>query len=200
MATISDKNTQTRLLIASSLFLASVLASFLISYLSHQGNSYWVTNRAIAKGVQISAADVSLARGELSSAMEGYLTSRANPIGSITRRVMTAGELILSSALSENAEELTTESISIAIRSSDLPINTAAGEVVALFQVHDARNGENVPEPIRIISGVFIKDISERGSNFGGDIALTISLHREDISRVLAATASGRIVVVANRG
>lgn len=200
MATISDKKSQIRLLIASSLFLASVLASFLISYLSHQGNSYWVTNRAIAKGVQISAADVSLARGELSSGMEGYLTTSANPIGSITRRVMTAGELIHSSALSENSEELTTESISIAIRSSDLPMNTAAGEVVALYQVHDARNGESVPEPIRIISGIFIKEISERGSNFGGDIALTISLHREDISRVLAATASGRIVVVANRG
>jgi hypothetical protein len=200
MATSFEKKSHTRLLIASSLFLASVLASFLISYISHQGDSYWVTTRAIAKGVQIAPADVTLARSDLTSAIKGYLTDRGNPIGSISRRAMAAGELVNDVALSENIDDLTTESISISIRSSDLPLNAGAGDVVSLYQVHDSRNGESVPEPVRVISGVFIKEISERGSNFGSDVALTISLHRDDISRVLAATASGRLVVVANRG
>ena len=200
MATTSEKKSHARLIIASSLFLASVFASFLISYISHQRDSYWVTTRAIAKGVQIAPSDVALARSELSSAMKGYLTDRDNPIGSISRRVIVAGELINHVALSENIDDLTTESISISIRSSDLPQNAGAGDVVTLYQVHDARNGESVPEPVRVISGIFLKEISERGSNFGSDVALTISLHRDDISRVLAATASGRLVVVASRG
>lgn len=200
MATTSDKRSHTRLIIASSLFIASVFASFLISYISHQGDSYWVTTRAIAKGVQIAPADVALARSELSSAMKGYLTDRDNPIGSISRRAIAAGELINHDTLSENIDDLTTESISISIRSSDLPLNAGAGDVVTLYQVHDSRNGESVPEPVRVISGVFIKQISERGTNFGSDVSLTISLHRDDISRVLSATASGRLVVVANRG
>lgn len=200
MATTSEKKSHTRLIIASSLFLASVFASFLISYISHQGDSYWVTTRAIAKGVQIAPSDVALARSELSSAMKGYLTDRDNPIGSISRRAIIAGELINHVALSENIDDLTTESISISIRSSDLPQNAGAGDVVTLYQVHDARNGESVPEPVRVISGIFLKEISQRGSNFGSDVALTISLHRDDISRVLAATASGRLVVVASRG
>lgn len=181
MATTSEKKSHTRLIIASSLFLASVFASFFISYISHQGDSYWVTTRAIAKGVQIAPSDVALARSELSSAMKGYLTDRENPIGSISRRVIVAGELINHVALSENIDDLTTESISISIRSSDLPQNAGAGDVVTLYQVHDARNGESVPEPVRVISGIFLKEISERDSNFGSDVALTISLHRDDI-------------------
>ncbi|CAN2213234.1 SAF_CpaB_FlgA_like domain containing protein [Candidatus Nanopelagicaceae bacterium] len=200
MPITSKKKSQSRLVIASTLFFASVFASFLISYISNQSDSYWVALHPIAKGVQISPSDVTLAKGSLTSTMKGYIESKSNPIGSITRRTFNAGELIHSTALSENIEDLTTESISIAVRSSDLPTSIASGDIVALYQVHDARNGETVPEPIRIVSGVFIKEIAKQGSNFGGDAALTISLNRDDIPQVLTATSSGRIVVVAIRG
>lgn len=200
MPTTLEKKSQTRLIIATSLFFASVFASFLISYISNQGDTYWVALRPIAKGVQVAPSDVFLAKGSLSSTMKGYLASTSNPIGSITRRGLIAGELIHLTALSENIEDLTTESISLAVRSSDLPMSVTAGDMVALYQVHDARNGETVQEPIRIISGVFIKEIAKQGSNFGSDAALTISLNRDDIPRVLSATSSGRIVVVASRG
>jgi hypothetical protein len=200
MPTTSEKKSQTRLLIATSLFFASVFASFLISYISHQGESYWVATHPIAKGVQISPSDVTLTKNTLSPALKGYISSDSNPIGSISRRTFTAGELIHISALSESVEDLTTESISLAVRNTDLPMSISVGDMVALFQVHDARNGETVQEPIRIISGVFVKEIAKQGSNFGSDAALTLSLNRDEIPRVLSATSSGRIVVVATSG
>jgi hypothetical protein len=200
MAKFIEKKSNTRLIIATSLFFTSVLASFLISYVSHQSRSYWVLTQPIAKGVQISAADIELQKADLAQAMGGYLTTAANPIGSITRRAMTAGELINRFAISEDSDELTSESISLAVRNSDLPARTSPGDLVALYQVQDSRNGEVTPAPLRIQSGVFIREISRKGSNFGSEVSLTISLHRDDVAKVLAATTSGRIVVVSSRG
>ena len=200
MSITHEKKSQTRLVIATTLFFASVFASFLISYISTQGGSYWVATHPIAKGVQITSSDITLAKSSLSSGIKGYISSGVNPIGSITRRDFMVGELIHEAALSDNSEDLTTESISISVRSSDLPMSITPGDMVALYQVHDARNGETVQEPMRIISGVFVKEIVKQGSNFGSDAAFTISLQRDDIPRVLAATASGRIVVASTRG
>ncbi len=200
MALTSEKKSNTRFIVATSLFIASILASFLISFLSHQGATYWLAIRPIAKGAQIASSDLAHVKGELPRATEGYFTSSHNPIGSITLRTINDGELIHIGAVSDNPEDLTSESISIAIRNSDLPIDISLGEIVDLYQLHDVRNGEAAIDPKRIISGVFIRDISRRGSNFGSDVALTISLHRDDVAKVLAATSSGRIVVVSTRG
>lgn len=200
MAHNNDKKSQTRLIIAGTLFFASIFASFFISYISHQSGSFWVTTHPIAKGVQIETSDVQLVSANLDNGIRGYLADSANPIGSITRRVLTAGELLNISALSESVDELVTESLSLSIRNSDIPASVIAGDLVTLYQVHDARNGEIGVEPIRVLSGVYIKEISQKGSNFGSDLSLTVSLGRDDIPRVLSATASGRIVVVASRG
>lgn len=200
MAHNNEKKSQTRLIIAGTLFFASIFASFLISYFSHQGGSLWVAVHPVAKGVQIEAADVRLVSANFADGVRGYLSDSANPIGSIARRVISAGELLNISALSESADDLTTESLSLSIRSSDIPASTMPGDVVTLYQVHDARNGEVAIEPLRVLSGVYIKEISQKGANFGSDLSLTVSLHRDDIPRVLSATASGRIVVVASRG
>ena len=195
-----EKKSNTRLIIATSLFFTSVLASFLISYASHQRGSYWVVTQPIPKGVQISASDIALQDANLSKGINGYLSSTSNPIGSITKRTMTAGELISRSSISDDSAELTSESISLAVRNSDLPSSTSPGDLVALFQVHDSRNGEATSAPERIESGVFISEISRKGSNFGSDVTLTISLNRDDVAKVLAATTSGRIVVVSSHG
>ena len=196
----NEKKSNTRLIIATSLFFTSVLASFLISYLSHQRGSYWVVTQPIAKGVQISASDIGLEDANLAKGISGYLSATSNPIGSIALRTMAAGELISRTSISEDSAELTSESISLAVRNSDLPSSASPGDLVSLFQVHDSRNGEATPAPERIESGVFIREISRKGSNFGSDVTLTISLHRDDVAKVLAATTSGRIVVVSTHG
>jgi hypothetical protein len=200
MNSIVDKKSHTRLLVAGALFLTSIAASLLIAYISSIGGKYWVLNRPLPKGVQIEATDISLAKATLGRGAQGYLTSSINPIGSITLRNLSMGALLNVSDLSNSGEALDSESLSIAVRAADLPSTVNVGEIVSLYQVFDARNGEVVPLPVRVISGVFIKEISQKGANFGGDLALTITIRRDEVPTLLAATSSGRLVVVASRG
>ena len=200
MKSLADKKSHSRLLVAGALFFTSIFASLLIAYISSTGGKYWVLNHPLPRGVQIASTDISLAKVTLGRGAEGYLSSSINPIGSITLRNLSSGSLLNVSDLSNSGEELGSESLSIAVRAADLPATITVGEIVSLYRVFDARNGEVVPEPERVISGVFIKEISQKGANFGGDLALTISIQRDEVPRVLAATSSGRLVVVASRG
>jgi hypothetical protein len=200
MSNLSHKKSQQRLIIAGALFFTSILASFLISYLSQSGAHYWVLTHPMARGTQIESSDVSLAKISLGEGVRGYLSSTANPIGSITRRNINAGELINQSDLSTNSEDLTSESLSISIRASDISPSISSGSLISLYQVHDARNGEVVPEPVRVLTGVFVKEVSRKSANFGSDLSLTITVHRDDVRNILSATSSGRIVVVSSRG
>ena len=200
MSNLSHKKSQQRLIIAGALFFTSILASFLISYLSQSGAHYWVLTHPLARGTQIESSDVSLVKISLGEGVRGYLSSTANPIGSITRRNINAGELINRSDLSTNSEDLTSESLSISIRASDISPSISSGSLISLYQVHDARNGEVVPEPVRVLTGVFVKEVSRKSANFGSDLSLTITVNRDDVTNVLSATSSGRIVVVSSRG
>lgn len=195
-----SKKSQQRLAIAGSLFFASVLASLLISYLSQSGNKYWVLKEPLPRGVQIQASDIAIVKATLGQGVRGYLTFDENLIGSITRRNLSEGELININDISDDASNLTSESLSISIRSSDIGAATSPGDLVSLYQVHDARNGEVVPPPVRILTGVYIREISRKSANFGSDISLTVTVDREDVSTLLSATSSGRIVVVSSNG
>ena len=200
MKSIADKKPYSRLLVAGALFLSSVIASLCIAYISTTGGKYWVLNRSLPRGVQITSADISSTKATLGDSAKGYLASTANPIGSITLRNLASGALLNVSDLSNDGQELDAESISIAVKSSDIPSTTSSGDLVTLYQVFDSRNGEQVLPPHRVISGVFIRELSQKGVSFGGVISLTITVRRDDVPTVLAATSSGRLVVVASRG
>ena len=200
MNSIAEKKSHSRLLIAGALFLTSVIASLLIAYLSTTGGKYWILIRPLPQGVQITASDITLTKASLGQGVDGYLSSSVNPIGSITRRNLAARSLLNTSDLTDDLNELDSESISIAVKSSDIPSATSVGDLISLYQIFDSRNGEQVLPPQQVIDGVFIRELSQKGANFGGDISLTISLRREDIPDVLAATSSGRLVVVASHG
>lgn len=200
MNSIADKKSHSRLLIAGALFLTSVIASLLIAYISTTGGKYWILIHPLPQGVQITASDITLTKASLGQGVDGYLSSSVNPIGSITRRNLAARSLLNTSDLTNDLNELDSESISIAVKSSDIPSTTSVGDLISLYQVFDSRNGEQVLLPQRVIDGVFIRELSQKGANFGGDISLTISLRREDIPDVLAATSNGRLVVVASHG
>ena len=200
MNSIADKKSHSRLLIAGALFLTSVIASLLIAYISTTGGKYWILIHPLPQGVQITASDITLTKASLGQGVDGYLSSSVNPIGSITRRNLAARSLLNTSDLTNDLSELDSESISIAVKSSDIPSTTSVGDLISLYQVFDSRNGEQVLPPQRVIDGVFIRELSQKGANFGGDISLTISLRREDIPDVLAATSNGRLVVVASHG
>lgn len=187
-------------MIAGALFFTSILASFLISYLSQSGSQYWILKEALPRGVQIQSSDLLLTKATLGLDARGYIGANENVVGSITRRNLSGGEFLHRNDLSDDSRELTSESLSISVRDSDISPSCAPGDVVSLYHVHDARNGEVVPEPERILSGVFIREISQKSANFGGEISLTVTVEREDVGVLLQATSTGRIVVVSSNG
>lgn len=200
MVTDLGKKSQSRMMIAFALFLASIATSFVFAYLSNQGSAYWVVKSPLPKGVEITREDLEIGRMKLSRATDGYLESSANPIGVITQRAFASGELLLRSALTTNSDQLSAESLSLSIRSVDIPASVTPGDRVAIYQLHDARNGEEAIEPRLIISSLFLTSIEGKKGNFSGEISITVSLDRNQIPILLAATTSGRLVVVATSG
>ena len=200
MAKEIGKKSEKRMAIAITLFLASITTSFAFAFLSHQGSAYWVVTSPLPKGVAITRDDVEISRMKLSRATDGYIQSNLNPIGVITKRSFASGELLLRSAITDSPDQLSAERLSLSLRSVDIPASIAPGDLVTIYQLHDARNGEEAIEPQLILSSLFLVSIEGRKGNFSGDVSVTISLDRKDIPTLLAATTSGRLVIVATSG
>lgn len=196
----NKKSSQTRLVVASSLFLLSIVASFLISFTARLGDQYWVTTRALPSGVQITQGDVALVKATIPQQLESYLRSEENPVGSITTRNLPARDLLSTVDISNDSNLLRSEEISLAVRSVDIPMTITPGELISLYQVIDSRNGEPPIDPRQIISGVFLQEVTRKSANFASDVSITISLDRADIPLVLSATSAGRIVVASTHG
>ena len=54
--------------------------------------------------------------------------------------------------------------------------------------------------PERISMSAFIDSIDRKGNSFGGDVGVTLSVDRSEVAQILAATTSGRIVIVSSHG
>lgn len=194
------KKSQTRLYLSIALCLGALLTSFLMTRAANTHESYWVVLRPMAAGTQIGANDLGYQSVALGAAAKNYLAASTNPIGSITRRRLVAGELLQGSSLTDDARALTHQEISLSIRAVDIPIDVAVGELISLYQLHDVRESKTTIAPEFIVSGAFVTSIDRKGSNFGGEVALGLALFREDIATVLSASTSGRLVVVLARG
>lgn len=192
----TKKNSHTRLILAIALCGATFLASFAMSMAANQRQKFWVVLHPVAAGRALQASDLAVTSVLLGSASGNYLSATANPIGSITRRALSSGELLGGNSVTNNSESLISQEISISVRSVDIPATVAIGEIVTIFQLHDAKNGETEAKPNCILGGVFIAAIDRKGSNFGGEVAITISIPRDSVAEVLAATTSGRLAIV----
>lgn len=194
------KKTQGRMLIAITLFFASIMTSFAIAFLSNQGSAYWVVKSPIPKGVQITREDIEISKMKLSRMTDGYLVSSTNPIGTITKRAFASGELLYLGALTNTSDQMTSETLSLSIRAVDIPTSLLPGDSIAIYQLHDARNGEAAIEPRLVLSSLFLASVEGKKGNFSGEISVSVALDREKIPTLLAATTSGRLVIVARSG
>lgn len=196
----ASKKSHARLILAIALCGGALLASFLMSHAASSREKYWVVLTPIAAGTTIEARDLGYQSVVLGNSAARYLPATSNPIGSITLRKFATGELLEGSALTEDSEFLTHQQISLSVRAVDIPSALQVGEVISIYQVQDHRSGEPVIAPDYVLGGVFVAALDRKGSNFGGEVALTISLDRADIPAVLAATTSGRVVIVRAHG
>jgi hypothetical protein len=200
MVTDSHKKSQSRMVIAVTLFIASIATSFGIAFISSQGSAYWVITEPIPEGAKISSEDVALVKIKLVRAATGYIQSSISPVGAVSKRALSRGEILHQGALANSDRKAWTGSVSLAIRSLDIPPSSQVGDMVSIYQLHDLRNGESSIDPRLVISEVFIEGISGREGNFSGDFSVTVSLDRRDIPDLLAATTSGRLVIVGSSG
>jgi hypothetical protein len=185
-----------RFVISIALFIAALVASFLMSIAANQKERYWVVINPIAAGSEMRIQDLAQIEVTLGESRGKYLPANINPAQSISLRRLSPGELILVQSLARVGESEINDEISLSIRSVDIPTGVATGSLVNIYQLHDAKNGEAPIEPQLILRSVQVTSLDRKGSNFGGEVALTISTSSRDAERVLAASTSGRLVAV----
>jgi hypothetical protein len=185
-----------RFVISIALFIAALVASFLMSIAANQKERYWVVINSIAAGSEVRTQDLAQIEVTLGDSRGKYLPANINPAQSISLRRLSPGELILVQSLARVGESEINDEISLSLRSVDIPTGVATGSLVNIYQLHDAKNGEAAIEPQLILRSVQVNSLDRKGSNFGGEVALTISTSPRDAERVLAASTSGRLVAV----
>lgn len=185
-----------RFAISIALFIAALVASFLMSLAANQKERYWVVNNPIAAGSEVRIQDLAQIEVTLGNSGGKYLPATINSAQSISLRRLLPGELILIQSLARPGESEINDEISISLRSVDIPIGVVTGSLVNIYQLFDAKNGEVAIEPLLILRSAQVSSLDRKGSNFGGEVALTISASPRDTERVLAASTSGRLVAV----
>lgn len=185
-----------RFAISIALFIAALVASFLMSLAANQKERYWVVTNPIAAGSEVRIQDLAQIEVTLGNSGGKYLPATINPAQSISLRRLLPGELILIQSLARPGESEINDEISISLRSVDIPIGVVTGSLVNIYQLFDAKNGEVAIEPLLILRSAQVSSLDRKGSNFGGEVALTISASPRDTERVLAASTSGRLVAV----
>ena len=197
---IKKSKIQTRVLIAASLLVASILSSVLISVLSNQKQSFWIANRELTPGQQIAASDISKVQVNISAISDNYVPVGINPIGSIVINRIQRTSLIATQSISSQNEAINSAEVSLTIRAIDLPATVLAGDRISIYLLEDAEVGAFPSEPELVLSDIYLGSIERKNSNFGSEAAITIAIGREEISDVLRATTYGRLVVVKLNG
>jgi cytochrome c-type biogenesis protein CcmE len=190
------KERSTRFVISIALFIAALIASFLMSITANQRQKYWVAVNPVAAGSQVQSQDLSLIEVTLGNSHNKYLPTSINPVGAIASRKLSPGELIPVAGLVKSGDIERNEEISLSMRSVDIPTSVAPGSLIHIFQVHDEKNGAPALEPFEVIHGAHVSSLDRKGSNFGGEVALTIATSPRFVERLLAASTSGRLVAV----
>ena len=191
---------QSRVLIAAALLVASILASVLISTLSNQKQSFWIADRELTPGQQISATDISKVQINISAISGTYIPAGVNPIGSIVINRIPRTSLIATQSISSRTDAINSAEVSLNIRAIDLPAKINSGDRISIYLVQDAEPNAFPAEPELVLSDIYLGSIERKSSNFGSDAAITIAIGRQEVVEVLRATTYGRLVVVKLNG
>jgi hypothetical protein len=196
----SSKASQTRLVVATSLFAAALISAMALTALGNQSDTYWVASKNLTPGAQISESDLAQVQVSLGESSSDYLAEDSSPIGTYVLHAIGKGELISINALSDTSREMRSEQVPISVRGSDIPSDIELGEAINIYWVPEVMGMQKVGEPALVISGAYLRSIDRKSANFGTDVALTVSVFSREIFALLSATSTGRLVVVRSNG
>ena len=196
----SSKASQTRLVIAVSLFAAALISAMALTALGNQSDTYWVASKNLTPGAQINEADLAQVQVSLGDSSSDYLAEDSSPIGTYVLHAIGKGELISINALSDTSREMRSEQVPISVRGSDIPSDIELGEAINIYWVPEAMGVQKVGESVLVISGAYLRSMDRKSANFGTDVALTISVFNREVFALLSATSTGRLVVVRSNG
>ena len=191
------KAAQTRFIVATSLFAAAIISALALTALGNQTDAYWIANKNLAPGSEITQQDISLAKVALGDRSSKYISSSTQLVGSFLLRAQSEGELISINEVSDAPPTRRAQQVPISVRSADLPIDLSIGEAVNIYWVPESTmGGTQIGVPEIVVVGAYIRSIDRKSANFSSDVALTISLFDSQIIDLLNSTVSGRLVII----
>ena len=193
-------NSNTRLVIAITLFAAALISAVALTALGNTRHSYWVASKTIAPGMTITRADLTTTNVALGDKAEIYLSSGTSPIGAVATRTISEGELLSLSALEDSNSRPQMEQVPLILRGGDIPLDIQVGEEVSIYWVPEAMGVEIPPPPMMVLSSVYLQSIDRKSSNFGNDLGVTVLARSRDVLALLKATVNGRLVLVRSHG
>jgi hypothetical protein len=135
---------------------------------------------------------------DLSASSMIYLSKDLDPLGQVVTKNVVAGEVMAINSVSSTAKTMASSAVPLSIRSVDLAAGIYVGALVDIYWVIDSLNGELPQDPILILGSVPIISADVKNRNFGTDAAITVSVEQTQVLRLLAATTSGRLVVISS--
>ena len=193
-----QSSSRSRMPLAISLISASFISAFFLATFSQSTTQCWVATIDLQSGHQISTGDLSLVDMDLAASSIIYLSKDLDPLGQVVIKNIVAGEVMSVNSVSSTAKTMASSAVPLSIRSVDLAAGIYVGALVDIYWVIDSLNGESPQEPILILGSVPIISADVKNKNFGTDAAITVSVERTQVLRLLSATTLGRLVVISS--
>lgn len=203
MSTISNSQLSLkspRVIVAATLFLAALLSSFIFAALSDRSSGYWVASHPIAPGTLLAADDLRLVSASLVGNGDLYLAEEFPPTGLTSTQSIGEGEFLPLASLSEDSLSFDAEQVPLNILPSDIPADISIGEAISLYWVPEPLDSQSMSAPKLLLSGIFLRSIDRKGSNFGNGLAITVSVDSSQVIELLAGTSNGRLIVIGSHG
>lgn len=178
---------------------ASFLSAYLLSSMANRTELFWSAKTSLVPGSQISANDLIPKRASIPGGANAYISATSDVNHFFVLRAIGPGEFLPANSISV-VSKAAMSSVPISVHASDLPFDIQIGEEVNLYHVGDSHLSKEIGPPDLILSRAYIQGIDRKGQNLGGDLTLTIFVNIKNITAVLDATASGRVVVVRVHG
>ena len=184
---------------AISLLVLSLFAAFAITGQANKSVSVWSAAADLVAGDVIKDGSAIEVKVFLPSNSARYLPVNSKITNLVVTRRILKGELLPTSALSNNFAGESIRSVPLKIVRNDLPNDLNPGQSVDIYSLpeHDLNSAK--PRKTELISiGVVVESIDNKSKDMGGDIGIVLKIPERDVIYLLSALNQSRIVVVRN--